>query len=373
MASTEGIKRTSSPEESAMAAPPVPLGDLLDDTSRFDGGVLDTPFSEEGSVLGEREEELTDEHVSDDEGDEELYGGDDDDDDDWDDYYSESEDDDEPLELGDGDAAGNDDSVEMTMEFVDFLPKPAWFATVENTAGFMRITAAEAEAGQEGAGGEIIVLYRCTRFSRAWSWSGGHCGADMRRSRPEEHHARFLVPSLAADPATSLRLAGASLASLVCHGRFRDQLHDLWSSLVAAAPVTVPPRATRVDVIVDVGILRRGDCTPERMAHMLMALPAVANKVDSWPALEEFDMELHLPAMVRLDDDDGARPTKRRRVAGEECPICYEVLEKGVAAWPGCCHVFHGRCLEKLLLKGNQRCPMCRATCSIEESYGTNA
>jgi len=118
---------------------------------------------------------------------------------------------------------------------------------------------------------------------------------------------------------------------------------------------------------VDAGILRREDCTPERMAHMGGAL---ATRVpDAWPAYYHVGMELQLPEPVRREDEDGkdrdhdARPAKRRRVAAteaeEECSLCLDPLESGLAAWPGCGHVFHGACAEKTLAR-SEMCPLCR-------------
>ncbi|XP_062197273.1 uncharacterized protein LOC133900157 [Phragmites australis] len=160
------------------------------------------------------------------------------------------------------------------------------------------------------------------------------------------HRIRFLVPSPAADPVSSLRLAGASLAYLIYPSCFYEQLQAVWSSLVAAAPVTVPPRATHVEVTIDVGILRPEDRTGWRTCSRQCrrwrhgAAPSGAG--------------------ARCDVD-ATRPAKRRKVAGEKCPICYEVFERVVAAWPGCSHVFHSRCLEQLLVTVKQCCPLCRS------------
>ncbi|TVU24565.1 hypothetical protein EJB05_27010, partial [Eragrostis curvula] len=145
------------------------------------------------------------------------------------------------------------------------------------------------------------------------------------------------------------------------------------SNLVAAAPVRVPPWAARVEVTVSVGILRRGDRTPERMASMRAALAAAARDAQAWSFLRNVGAVMHLPAPVRRVDeesgDDGARPAKRRRratgVEKEECAICYEMLERGLVAWPRCAHVFHGECLERLLVTGDQRCPLCRSELNV--------
>jgi len=154
--------------------------------------------------------------------------------------------------------------------------------------------------------------------------------------------------------ASSLGWAGSSLGPLIYPGLFRRQLQDLWTSLAAPAISTIPPRAARLQVIVDAGILRREDCTPERVAHMGVAL---AHRVlDAWPTYFHVVMELHLPEPVpansrRIGDDDEEE--------AEECCVCFEVLESGLAAWPGCGHVFHGACAEKTLAR-SEMCPLCR-------------
>ncbi|KAG8074841.1 hypothetical protein GUJ93_ZPchr0006g41252 [Zizania palustris] len=139
---------------------------------------------------------------------------------------------------------------------------------------------------------------------------------------------------------------------------FVKELNELWSSLVAS--VSIPPRATRVEVMVDVGNFRRGDDTPERMEYMRIELEASMQK--PWLGYH-IGMELLLPEpVVRKRDrddgevsqeEDGAPPLKRRRVvavvAGDECPICLDELETDdLVAWSGCSmpHVFHGECLQ---------------------------
>jgi hypothetical protein len=103
------------------------------------------------------------------------------------------------------------------------------------------------------------------------------------------------------------------------------------------------------------------------------ALAEKAREADASPVA--CGHEQHLPAPVRCDDEPGevaaARPAKRRRlddvVAGEVCAICHEVLEQqGLAAWPRCSHVFHGKCLEQLLATVRHRCPSCRSTLSVK-------
>ncbi|KAL6659384.1 hypothetical protein ACP70R_003424 [Stipagrostis hirtigluma subsp. patula] len=230
------------------------------------------------------------------------------------------------------------------------------FASVENTAGFMRIAAAEAAGGQEDK--EIVVLYRYTRFSRTWS---GQRGVEACK-RTKLHRLRFAVPP-AGDMASSLAWAGSSLGPLIYPALFRRQLQDLWSSMAEPAIDAIPPRATHLQVTVDVGILRCEDHTPERMEHMRGDLEAAMS--EAWPAGSyHVSKNLHLPEPVWRDIDDGARPAKRRRVAEEEeeedeCPVCFEPLESGLAAWPGCRHVFHGACVEQTLA-GREMCPLCR-------------
>ncbi|OEL14984.1 hypothetical protein BAE44_0023996 [Dichanthelium oligosanthes] len=159
---------------------------------------------------------------------------------------------------------------------------------------------------------------------------------------------RFAVPS-AADLASSLAWAGSSLCPLIYPGLFSQQLQDLWTSLAAPAINTIPPRSARVQVIVDAGILRREDCSPERMvlelilvmvpcvkesdvwreesestrlyqhmAHMRGAL--VTRMLDAWPAYYHVGMGLHLPEPV---------PGKMRIAEDEEeekCCVCFELL-----------------------------------------------
>jgi hypothetical protein len=170
--------------------------------------------------------------------------------------------------------------------------------------------------------------------------------------RTKLHRLRFAVPP-AGDLASSLGLAGSSLGPLIYPGLFRRQLQELWASLAAPAISTIPPRAARLQVIVDAGILRLEDCTPERMAHMSGAL--ATRMLDACPAYYHVGMELHLPEPV---------PANSRRIGeddeeAEECCVCFELLESGLAAWPGCGHVFHGACAEKTLAR-SEMCPLCR-------------
>ncbi|TVU43026.1 hypothetical protein EJB05_09457, partial [Eragrostis curvula] len=234
---------------------------------------------------------------------------------------------------------------------------PARFAAVENIAGYMRLAAA-AEGDQEG-NKEIVVLYRYTRFSKTWS---GRRGVEACR-RTKLHRLRFAVPA-AGDMASSLAWAGASLGPLIYPALFRRQLHELWSSL-AISGGSIPPLATRLQVIVDAAILRREDHTVERMAHMRSALEA--GMQEAWPEYYHVGMELRLPEPVRreLEEEEVQRPAKRRKVAGdedEECSVCLDPMDSsGLAAWPGCRHVFHGACVENTLARSDM-CPLCRNT-----------
>ena len=98
--------------------------------------------------------------------------------------------------------------------------------------------------------------------------------------------------------------------------------------------------------------------------------------VEEWPGYHlAMELQLPEPEPVRCaeeaeaadgeQDTDRERPAKRRKVvaeaAGQECSVCFELLESDLAVWPGCSlpHVFHGACLE-LTLKGNEMCPIRR-------------
>ncbi|KAL6659383.1 hypothetical protein ACP70R_003423 [Stipagrostis hirtigluma subsp. patula] len=359
-----------SAEEPVVAGPPVAfagevvvLQDCAADIVRFhlDGYALDQPAplegEEEGAVLGEdvayREFEPLDEEDA-----AEMYDSDNGD---------EGEEDEPPCKVRDREAAGESSKrasiTQVAASAGNVVPKgeflgPARFAAVENTAGFMRVAATESSVGQEGK--EILVLYRYTRFSRTWS---GRRGVEACR-RTKLHRLRFAVPP-AGDMASSLAWAGSSLGPLIYPALFRRPLQDLWSSLVAPAISGLPPQATRLEVMVDVGILRREDHTPERMDYMQGELEAMAH--DAWPAHCHVAKELRLPEPVRLEEeeDSSTQPTKRRRIAAaadnddEECSVCFEPLESGLAAWPGCAHVFHSACVEQTLAV-NEMCPLCR-------------
>ncbi|GJN39546.1 hypothetical protein PR202_gb28671 [Eleusine coracana subsp. coracana] len=244
-----------------------------------------------------------------------------------------------------------------------FLGRPARYAAVENTAGFMRVAGGGAHDDDEEDGNnkEIVVLYRYTRFSRTWS---GRRGVEPCR-RTKLHRLRFAVPRAGDVAAGSLAWAGAALGPLVYPALFRRQLQELWSTLLSPAMSAVPPGAARVQVIVDVGILRREDYTEERMDHMRGAMEAKMR--EEWPEYCHVGMELQLPELV--PDGDDTRTAKRRKVADEEetteeeCAVCFDRLERGLAAWPGCRHVFHGTCVEKTLA-GSEMCPLCRTKLS---------
>uniref|UniRef100_R7WDN1 Uncharacterized protein n=1 Tax=Aegilops tauschii TaxID=37682 RepID=R7WDN1_AEGTA len=219
---------------------------------------------------------------------------------------------------------------------------------------------------EEADSKQILVLYRYTTFSAS---SEGV----VARGRTRAHLLRFIATG--DHTARSLAWAGSSLVRLIYPSHFSEQLQELWSSL--ASQVSVLPRAARVEVFVDVGILRRSDCTPERVDRMRTALEHMAE--EPWPG-RFTGMEMHLPVPMRcghdkdeapIDDTDaGERPAKRRKVfaAGEDCPICLQQLKgDDLAAWPGCGkpHVFHGACLERVHVE-NKTCPMCRHKLYIE-------
>ncbi|TVU24564.1 hypothetical protein EJB05_27009, partial [Eragrostis curvula] len=341
----DGKRTWTSLVDPGVPALPMPLGDVLpgDQTAA-------STIPGDRAVHGDDDEEFYDE-------DDELYDTDDSDSD----IEFEDDDEDDPQEFGDGESAAGI-STGVTVAPVEFLGTKARFASVGSTAGFMLLGAFD--HGHGGGSGEITVHYRYARFTR----DEGGGGVELY-SGGKLHTVRFLVPShafAAADPASSLRLAGAAMADMVHPRGFTAQLQSLWSNLVAAAPVRVPPWAARVEVTVSAGILRCRDRTPERMASMRAALAAEPHVR---PSLRDVGVVLHLPAPVRVDEEDDVRPAKRRRLAGveeeEECAICFEVMERGLAAWPRCAHVFHGECLELLLVTGDQRCPLCRTELNV--------
>ncbi|CAL4987778.1 unnamed protein product [Urochloa decumbens] len=347
----QGIKMTAPAGEPAVvAAPPVPVAgaDVLGSGGGGCGGVvIDAPSSEHETELADVD--LTDDDFSDEE-------DDDDSDDEYVDSDSEFEDDDgQPPRPPPPPPDVVEHSV-FSVASVGFLGQPARFATVHNTAAFMRLAPAAAAPGESGGGGEIVVHYRYTRFLRAQ----GACDScvDTHVLGPKLARVRFHLPAhaaAAADPASSVELAGAAVVPLLYPARFSAHLRALWCHLVAMAPV---PRATRVVVTVDAGILRPGDWTPARMRRMVAAMESVAREGEMQPAVSDVCVELRLPAPLAKEDD--VRPAKRRRVAGEDCPICCEALEQGLAAWPRCLHIFHATCLEEHLVRGSQECPMCR-------------
>ncbi|CAN6363053.1 unnamed protein product [Urochloa humidicola] len=336
----QGIKMTVSAtagESSTITAPPVPA-DVLGGGGGGDI-LIDPPPSSEHQREVEDDADLTHEDLS----------NEDDSDGEYVDSDSEFEDDDDdqpPDVVAHGATAA-------AVRLAGFLGRPTRFATVHGTAAFMRLSTAEA-APDHGGGGEILVHYRYTRFLRGVEGGGGGVEAHVL------------------DPAASslqLQLAGAAVAPLLYPARFGAELRALWSGLVAMAPVPPAPplaRTTRLVVAVDAGILRPGDFSPARMRSMVAALESMACEVDARPAaVSGAGAELLLPAPVAAEDD--VRPAKRRRVAGEDCPICCEALEQGgLAAWPRCSHIFHARCLEEHLVRGAQECPMCRSGLAVD-------
>ncbi|KAE8786817.1 hypothetical protein D1007_39272 [Hordeum vulgare] len=322
--------------------------------------------------------------------DEDEEDGDDDNSESEDEYSVDSEDDDDDSSSEeeesdgevDGEAASADVGVTLsmlqTLHRRKFVPEGQFvggsarrFACAGSTLGFMRVAAVESEGGDDRK--QILVFYRYTRFRASPD-------GVKRRGRTTEHQLRFIATGDHA--ARSLAWAGSSMGLLIYPGcltkkleEITKQLQELWSSL--ASQVSVPPGARRVEVFVDVGILRRADYTTASMGHMCAALESMV--ADPWPG-RFVGMELHLPVPVRcgtkgVDADSprnaDERPAKRRRVddAGEDCPICLELLEgDDVAAWPGCGgkpHVFHGACLEGVL-QNKDICPMCRHKLHIE-------
>ncbi|CAL4984335.1 unnamed protein product [Urochloa decumbens] len=302
-------------------------------------------------------------------------------------YYDDIDDDDDGNESESEEGNDSDDTV-VSRDVTTFLGQPARFASYQGTAGFMRISFSAADAPPlAGADvvGMIVVHYRYYRFISRTRGGGGPPGVEAPEYGTDVHHVRFLVPAaaIAADPAAALRLAGASLAADVYPCRARARLQELWSALLAAAPVHVvpPPPPTQLVVTVDVGALvRREDRTRENVERVIAALAAEARVVDASPAI--YGLEQPLPAPVVC----GVLPraAKRRRVgdvavaaaAGEEegaaevCAICCDVMleeQGGLAAWPRCGHVFHGRCLERLLATVRHSCPLCRNTLSVRE------
>ncbi|XP_052159526.1 uncharacterized protein LOC127777058 [Oryza glaberrima] len=247
---------------------------------------------------------------------------------------------DEPTKARDGEAPAA--RGELPLVPAPFVPEgeflgPARFATAGYAAGFMRVAVVEGDGG--GGGQEIVVLYRYTRYSGTWS---GRKGVEVSR-RTKLNRLRFVV-SPAAGMASSLAWAGSSLAPLIYPYFFRRELLELWSSLIMAAPASiVPPGATRVEVLVDVGILRPFDKRPDRMEYMRRELEAEAAAAWSWPG-HHVGLDLNLPEPVLCD---------RGATAGE--------LETDLVAWPGCSvrHVFHGECLE-FTLERSDKCPICR-------------
>ncbi|XBH98351.1 hypothetical protein VPH35_127877 [Triticum aestivum] len=258
-----------------------------------------------------------------------------------------------------------------------FLGPAPRFASSRNTAGFLDVAvvvpplADRPVASQEQGGGkEILVIYRYTEFEAA-------PGSVEVSKKTMLHYLRFAVP-LSGDAAGSLQWAGSSLAPLIYPARHSSELQELWSRLVSNVAVGIPPGTTRLKVIANVGILRLEDYTRARMDVVIDALQAMI--AEPWPGYH-VGMELRLPEPVHVqcadegeaDDFDCERPAKRRKVvaeevAGQECSVCFELLERDVAVWPGCStpHVFHGACLADSL-KGSEMCPLCRRKLSAPD------
>ena len=345
-------------EEPAVATeppvPPVPpVGDVFNDepASFNDYAILGLPALSHGSVLGDDNE------------DSEAYVDTSDSDSDSD--SSEIEDHDNQVRFWDSDAARSE--TDLVAEPLMFLGQMTRFASFQGAAGFMRMSTTQASTSGDDnhESGVIVVHYHLTRFSG--TQNGGlevipDFGTDL-------NHPRYLVPFpvAAIDPASSLRLVGAVLAANFYPYRYYVQLQALWSSLIAVLPVHVPPRTMRIAVTVDFGVLRSEDRTPERMERMRVALAALARKNDAASPMA-FGLEQHLPVPVCCDEPalggEVARAANQRRfnVEGEVCAICQEKLLHGLAAWPRCSHVFHGKCLEQLLVTVLHRCPICRST-----------
>ncbi|KAM0842701.1 hypothetical protein ACQ4PT_058188 [Festuca glaucescens] len=247
------------------------------------------------------------------------------------------------------------------------------FVTAGTTGGFMRVAAADAPHQEQEGGGKrhILVHYRYTRFSAASSSDGSM----EARGSTREHQLRFIAA--AGHGARSLEWAGASLAHLIYPDGSSKRLRELWTRL--ASQVSLPSGAARVEVFVDVGILRKANSTEDSMEHMRAALEDMMEK--PWPT-RFTGMELNLPEPVRCgcghDEDDNdtdgeQRPAKRRRVVAteESCSVCYELLKgDDLAAWPGCGkpHVLHGACMQAVL-ESNPLCPMCRRDLYIQPKY----
>ncbi|KAM0822815.1 hypothetical protein ACQ4PT_071271 [Festuca glaucescens] len=247
------------------------------------------------------------------------------------------------------------------------------FVAAGTTGGFMRVAAADAPHQEQEGGGErhILVHYRYTRFSAASSSDG----SVEARGSTREHQLRFIAA--AGHGARSLEWAGASLAHLIYPDGSSKRLRELWTRL--ASQVSLPSGAARVEVFVDVGILRKANSTEDSMDHMRAALEDMMEK--PWPT-RFTGMELNLPEPVRCgcghDEDDNdtdgeQRPAKRRRVVATEecCSVCYELLKgDDLAAWPGCGkpHVLHGACMQAVL-ESNPLCPMCRRDLYIQPKY----
>ncbi|XBJ19117.1 hypothetical protein VPH35_010142 [Triticum aestivum] len=248
-----------------------------------------------------------------------------------------------------------------------------------NTAGFLGVAVVvpppaqadrPAASQEQGEGKEILVLYRYTEFEAAPE------GVEVFK-KTKLNYLRFAVPP-SGDVAGSLQWAGSSLAPLIYPARHSLELQELWYELVSNVAVGIPPGTTRLKLIADVGILWPEDYTERRMDDVMGALEGMI--AEPWPGYH-VGMELRLPEPVRVQcadeaeaaDGDCQRPAKRRKVvaeevAGQECSVCFDLLESDVAVWPGCSmpHVFHGACLAETL-RESEMCPLCRRKLSAPD------
>jgi hypothetical protein len=295
-----------------------------------------------------------------------------------DDYEEDSDDDDDDDSEEEEESDGEFEELSLlqtlhpTRKIPRFLGGSApHFIAAGTTGGFMRVAAADAPHQEQGGGERHILLvhYRYTRFSAASSSDG----SVEARGSTREHQLRFIAG--AGHGARSLDWAGASLAHLIYPDGCSKRLRELWTSL--ASQVSLPPGAVRIEVFVDVGILRQANSTEDSMDHMRAALEDMMEK--PWPA-RFTGMELNLPEPVRCGHDDNdrdgeQRPAKRRRVVAtedeESCSVCYELLKgDDLAAWPGCSkpHVLHGACMQAVL-ESKPLCPMCRRDLYIKPKF----
>ncbi|PNT70965.1 hypothetical protein BRADI_2g20630v3 [Brachypodium distachyon] len=230
------------------------------------------------------------------------------------------------------------------------------FASAGSTAGVLRVYTEENPVEGEPPQRQIMLLYRFTRFIS----SGSGDGVAVRGFRSTKlHEMRFAVPDDGDAAASLRRWAGPALGPLIYPASHACPLEELWARLVS--DMRVPPRAWRVYLRADVGILRRGDYTTRRMGRVSYYLGGMTE--ETWPvSMYHVGMELQLPEPVlRRPCEDEAKGKGKGKEEEDECSVCLEELESGLAKWPGCFqpHVFHGECLE-LCLKESEKCPICR-------------